>query len=899
MMFELSTKKALYTLIQGKLAGVMLVVTLLLQACSGGSGGGASDRQAPPNDDGGSVAFSYVGDPPASPEIQSFKLEFFDNLVLQERCGSCHTRGGVGPAAFVDNDDINFAWQEAGSVVDLDDPAESMVVQRVGSGHNCWLGTTQTAACATTMQGYIEAWATASQPSSEEVQLTPVEALSPTETKLFPQYPDLDPGTQMDPLTGTGPLTASPSGLLYLLNTHCSDCHSDTSSQQQSPFFASDDPQVAYDAVRSKINLNNPASSRVVQRLGSDSHNCWSNDCDSDADDMTAAISQFAATITATQVDPDLLISRALVLDDQGIVASTGGRFETDVIAKWEFREGQGTLVSDTSGVQPEVPLTLTGAYDWLGGWGITLTGGKAQGAVSGSNKLRDLITATGEFTIEAWVAPANVSQENAWIVGYTGGSMSRNFLMTQNLYDYDFYNRSSVTEDNGAGDPALSTDDDAEFAQATLQHVVMTFDPLEGRRIYVNGEYTGDVDEQGGGILESWNASFAVVLGNSTAQDASWQGVMRMVAIHNRALNEEQIVKNYDVGVGAKFFLLFSVSEILDRPGECHDVDGAGARTNYCYVAFEVSQFDASSYLFNQPFFVSLNNGFNPDGFAIKGIRIGVNGREVGTGQGFTNVSATIDATSYTPEGQVLSDIGTVIALENGSDQDMFFLAFDEIDGQFDQTTAPGPLAYSRNLSGVVNSDIGFRTFEQMSASFSAITGVPMNNPVANGVFQNVKQSMPVIADFQAYLSSHQMAVTQLAMGYCSALVDDTGLRDAFFGDATPLNFAQQADAVSDADWDNKVILPLLDNALSITSTKPLASQPDRDAIRASLLAFITDPLDNAPYENDPPFNPVGDGDPDGLARCSGSCNGTISTGQVVKAVCGSVLGSTAVLMK
>ena len=95
------------------------------------------------------------------------------------------------------------------------------------------------------------------------------------------------------------------------------------------------------------------------------------------------------------------------------------------------------------------------------------------------------------------------------------------------------------------------------------------------------------------------------------------------------------------------------------------------------------------------------------------------------------------------------------------------------------------------------------------------------------------------------------------------------------------------------------QVILPLLDNALSITSTKPLASQPDRDAIRASLLAFITDPADNAPYENDPPFDPVGDGDPDGLSRCADSCSGTITTGQVVKAVCGSVLGSTAVLMK
>ena len=38
------------------------------------------------------------------------------------------------------------------------------------------------------------------------------------------------------------------------------------------------------------------------------------------------------------------------------------------------------------------------------------------------------------------------------------------------------------------------------EDAQAALQHVVMTYSPVEGRRIYVNGVYTGDVDAQGGG---------------------------------------------------------------------------------------------------------------------------------------------------------------------------------------------------------------------------------------------------------------------------------------------------------------------------------------------------------------------------------------------------------------
>ena len=64
-----------------------------------------------------------------------------------------------------------------------------------------------------------------------------------------------------------------------------------------------------------------------------------------------------------------------------------------------------------------------------------------------------------------------------------------------------------------------MSTDDDDERLQASLQHVVMTFDPVNGRRIYVNGEFTGDMDSAGGGTLGEWDNSFAFVLGNEVEQ--------------------------------------------------------------------------------------------------------------------------------------------------------------------------------------------------------------------------------------------------------------------------------------------------------------------------------------------------------------------------------------------
>jgi hypothetical protein len=56
---------------------------------------------------------------------------------------------------------------------------------------------------------------------------------------------------------------------------------------------------------------------------------------------------------------------------------------------------------------------------------------------------------------------------------------------------------------------PPLITKDTDQDAQAALQHVVMTYSPVDGRHFYVNGVDTGDTDKQGGGN-GSWNSTHA-----------------------------------------------------------------------------------------------------------------------------------------------------------------------------------------------------------------------------------------------------------------------------------------------------------------------------------------------------------------------------------------------------
>jgi hypothetical protein len=873
-----------------------LVLVIFIQACSSGSGGGGSERDINLAAAVGSNAFVYSGPAPASDDIQSFKLYFYDPLAGNDRCGQCHTPGESSSTSFVDQNDVNNAWQAVRELVNLDDPASSAAVQRVANGHNCWLGANQAATCATTITGYIERWAEGSSQFQTDVKLLPRTVVEPSGTKVLP--------AQLEQAQALGFVASDPSQLLGLLNKYCSGCHSDSAPVPQSPYFGSDSLQLAYDGLRGSIDLVDPAASRLVLRLSVDSHNCWS-DCNDNADTIDAAIEQLAALVPVTEVDPQLVVSKAQVLERDGIIANAGGRFETNLIAKWEFREGSGTTTADTSGVQPEIPLSLSGDYSWMASWGVRMVNAKAQGSVNGSSKLAQLIGATGEYTLEAWVAPDNVSQEDAWIFGYAGGPASRNLLLSQNLYNYVAHNRSTATEGNNLGAPPLSTSDDAELAQATLQHVVVTHDAVQGRQIFVNGVASGDIDESGGGLLNNWSDIFAVVMGNDTSSANPWAGAIRMVAVHNLALTPEQVVQNFEVGVGQKYYLMFSVSELLAQRDQCVVENGNGGLTHYCYLVFETSQFDDSSYLFEPPFFANINPAGDEVRAELRGLRLGINGKLAQVGQGFINVNAAVSS-SLGAISPPLADAGSIIALENGADQDIFFLAIDSLD-QLSGPIDDGVLKGFRPLPGSAPAAVvGVRTFDEIDASFSVLTGVPRSSAVVSAVtgktvaetYTTIRRQLPSVEDFQGFMSSHHMAATQLAAAYCDALVQDTNLREAIFGDVSRFNFNVPV-ADPSIDWRNAIAAPLLDRA----ANTGLLGDTVRSAMLDELELLITDDRDLRPYVlvngnwvSDP--NPASHNKRDGLIYCRNNSTCPSSrTADVVKAVCTTVLGSAVVM--
>ncbi|MFZ5756437.1 MAG: LamG domain-containing protein [Pseudomonadota bacterium] len=692
---------------------------------------------------------NYTGPDAATDDVLAFQAELWSKIAGGDRCGACHNQVTGQAPLFARDDDVNLAYAAANPLVNLANPEESELVARVASGHNCWREDGDTDICAEEMATYIRNWAQASigGPASTVTLVAPPEYI-PGATKNFPPTSTLFAAT-----------------VWPVLNEYCERCHAPDAENPQAPFFAQDNVDAAYSAARNAINLNSPASSRFVQRLGEEAHNCW-DVCADNAAEMQAAIQAMADAIIIEPLAPETIASRALGLRE-GIVASTGGRHESNLVAKYQFKEGSGNIAHDTSGdISGPIDLTLSPTgVSWVGGWGLRFDGGKAQGTTLASRKLYSRLLASGEYSIEAWVTPANTSQEGpARIVSYSGGDDVRNFMLGQSMYSYNFLNRTSGTDGNG--EPSLSTA--GELLQASTQHVVVTYTPVEGRRVYVNGAYTEDPDPSDSGTFSAWNDSFALVLGSEVDGSNPWRGEIRMLAIHGRALTPEQIDQNFQAGVGERFYLLFAIGHLIDAPET--------------YVLFEGSRFDEYSYLLSAPRVVSLNEDYTPSNIPLAGMRIGVNGQVPNLGQAYTTVDVVLDGESWVPgSGQQLSGIGTIIPLASGPDFDRFFLTFERLGALENVQTGSTPPAPADPL-GDPQPDIGLRLFETINVALSEITTIPTThiNAAATpridvpAMYELVKQQLPASDLISGFSSAHQIGITQLAMEYCSALVED-----------------------------------------------------------------------------------------------------------------------------
>jgi hypothetical protein len=642
-----------------------------------------------------------------------------------------------------------------------------------------------------------------------------------------------------------------------LLTQYCASCHA--GGGPGFPHISHPDLGTAYRAVidNQKANFATPGASRLVQRLSADQHHCWST-CAADAVAMEAAITQWASLIgfssgssgggstgTGGTTVSGVASSYTNGLANASLAANQ--RDDSNIIALWTFKEEQGNTALDVSGIPPAMDLTLTGTA-WVPGGGLEMVGGRALASADTSQKLFDRIAGgrgSQEYSIEAWVIPANTDQEGpARIITYAADTNNRNFMLGQVKYTYVARNRSLAAGVTLNGNPQLATSDADEDLQATMQHVVVTYDQMNGRRIYVNGMWTEDMDTVPGGPLINWNPMYRFALGNESSGNRPWLGQFRLVAIWDRAMTDEQVAQNYLAGGTDKYVLRFGLDDYLS-PGD--------------YIEFTVSDLDAYSYLFCFPTIQTAD----PSGFAIQGLKVAVNGAAPVASQSFRNVSAAV-----TQSRQVLSGLCSVVPKDLGSALDQFSIWFDIIAATNVFVPEPPPTVVPDNSVLPPLPEIGIRDFDRINNTLAELTGVDPNDPDVLATFEEVRTQLPMDADVRSFVSAMQVGIAKLALEYCNEMVDSTALRAAFFP-----GFGFNRDAVTafsaQADRD-RISDALYTKAVGAN----LANQPSQ----ADIAAAVNELIDEL------------------ILGCTPATCPVERTETVVKATCTAVLGSAAV---
>src|SRR5688572_28096657 len=104
-----------------------------------------------------------------------------------------------------------------------------------------------------------------------------------------------------------------------------------------------------------------------------------------------------------------------------------------------------------------------------------------------------------------------------------------------------------------------------------------------------------------------------------------------------------------------------------------------------------------------------------------------------------------------------------------------------------------------------------------------AAVTGVSPNTAAVKSTFTNIRQSLPAVDSIEAFLSSHQTAIAQLAIQYCDALIESPAAASYFPG----LNLGGAPSSVFGTNGGKDLLIdPLISNMVTDVTSQPSAAE-------------------------------------------------------------------------
>ena len=190
-------------------------------------------------------------------------------------------------------------------------------------------------------------------------------------------------------------------------------------------------------------------------------------------------------------------------------------------------------------------------------------------------------------------MSPANVAQTDANIISYSGGTEAAQCHAGAEC-DVSTRPTCAAASPTPMARRRWSPATTGMLAQAALQHVVLTYDPVNGRKLYVNGVYTGDVDPP---AAARWPTG---------TTPSRWCWATRPPAqrpVPGRLRSGRDPQPRPDPGADPAELRRRRRREVLPAVRR-QRADGVPQS----YIMMTVSQYDSYRYLFSKPTFISLD---------------------------------------------------------------------------------------------------------------------------------------------------------------------------------------------------------------------------------------------------------------------------------------------------
>jgi hypothetical protein len=222
------------------------------------------------------------------------------------------------------------------------------------------------------------------------------------------------------------------------------------------------------------------------------------------------------------------------------------GRVTKGLAAFYTFREGNGEIVRSVAGSAEGMDLRIAdpSAVSWTDA-GLRFERPTIAATAAAPTSLYEQILDSQELTVEAWVTPANDTQDGpARILTMSRDTSNHNFILGQGGSHGAGGNMVEVRMHERTGDYKLQSAKGTLAAKPT--HLMATRDGEGTVSLYIDGRlYT---QKQMAATLD-WDLSYLLGIGQEQNGLRSWLGTYHLVAIYSAALDGAAASANFQAG--------------------------------------------------------------------------------------------------------------------------------------------------------------------------------------------------------------------------------------------------------------------------------------------------------------------------------------------------------------